>query len=47
VCITDWITGWGHCGTNTRHTLFNTCLLFDAPSMDILVAGCILKLGRI
>jgi hypothetical protein len=31
VCVTNWITGWGHCGTNRRHTLSDACLLFDAP----------------
>jgi hypothetical protein len=30
-CIADLITGWGHCVTNRRHTLFHAHLLFEAP----------------
>jgi hypothetical protein len=28
--ITDLVDIWGYCGTNRRHTLFDTCLVFDA-----------------
>jgi hypothetical protein len=45
--IADLIAGWDHYGTNRRHTLLDTRLLFDAPPMGILVAGCILELARI
>jgi hypothetical protein len=31
VYITNLITGWSHCDTNRRHTLFDARLLFDAP----------------
>jgi hypothetical protein len=44
--IADLVGAWGHGGTNRRRTLFDACLLFDAP-MTILFVGCILELARI
>jgi hypothetical protein len=44
--IADLIASWGHCGTNRRHTLLDTHVLFDVP-IGILIAGCILELARI
>jgi hypothetical protein len=44
--VADWNIRWAHYGTNRRHTLFDTCLLFDAP-ISILVVGYILELVRI
>jgi hypothetical protein len=44
--VADLIADWSHCGTNRRHALLDTRVLFDAP-MGVLVAGCILELARI
>jgi hypothetical protein len=46
-CIADLVDVWGHFDTNRRHTLFDPCLLFDAPPMTLVIPGCMLELVRI